>query len=38
MCTTLASRVPFYRLLGVLAVYPQLHDLNRLTLPQTFSP
>jgi omega-6 fatty acid desaturase (delta-12 desaturase) len=34
----LTSRIPFYRLPGVLAAYPQLRDLNRLTVPQTFKP
>lgn len=34
----LASRIPFYRLPGVLAAYPQLRDVNRLTVPQTFKP
>lgn len=34
----LASRIPFYRLPAVLAVYPQLRDLNRLTVPNTFKP
>lgn len=34
----LASRIPFYRLPGVLAAYPQLRDVNRLTVPETFKP
>lgn len=34
----LASRIPFYRLPGVLAAYPQLRNLNRLTVLQTFRP
>lgn len=34
----LASRIPFYRLPSVLAAYPQLRNLNRLTVPQTFKP
>ncbi len=34
----LASRIPFYRLPGVLAAYPQLREFNRLTVPQTFKP
>ena len=34
----LASRIPFYRLPSVLKAYPQLRELNRLTVPQTFRP
>ncbi len=34
----LASRIPFYRLPGVMAAFPQLRELNRLTVPQTFKP
>jgi omega-6 fatty acid desaturase (delta-12 desaturase) len=34
----LASRIPFYRLPGVLAAYPQLRDCNRLTMPETVKP
>jgi omega-6 fatty acid desaturase (delta-12 desaturase) len=34
----LASRIPFYRLPGVLKAYPQLRELNRLTVPQTIKP
>ncbi|MCX9147859.1 fatty acid desaturase [Erythrobacter sp. WG] len=34
----LASRIPFYRLPDVLAAYPQLRDLNRLTIGATFKP
>jgi omega-6 fatty acid desaturase (delta-12 desaturase) len=32
----LASRIPFYRLPGVLAAYPQLRECNRLTVLQSF--
>jgi omega-6 fatty acid desaturase (delta-12 desaturase) len=34
----LASRIPFYRLPGVLAAYPELRDCNRLTVRQTLKP
>jgi acyl-lipid omega-6 desaturase (Delta-12 desaturase) len=34
----LASRIPFYRLPGVLKAYPALRDLNRFTLAQTWRP
>lgn len=34
----LASRVPFYRLPGVLAAYPELRQLNRFTVSQTIKP
>lgn len=34
----LVSRIPFYRLQGVLKAYPQLRELNRLTVPQTLKP
>lgn len=34
----LASRIPFYRLPGVLAAFPQLRSHNRMTVPQTFKP
>ena len=34
----LASRIPFYRLPAVLAAYPELREVNRLTVPQTFRP
>lgn len=34
----LASRIPFYRLPGVMAAYPELRDLNRFTLAQTWRP
>lgn len=34
----LASRIPFYRLPGVLAAYPQLAALNRMTMRQAFKP
>jgi len=33
----LASRVPFYRLPEVLRTFPELHDLNRFTMRDTFS-
>ena len=34
----LASRVPFYRLYEVLKAFPELRDMNRFTLWQTFAP
>ncbi|MFM7378196.1 MAG: fatty acid desaturase [Erythrobacter sp.] len=34
----LASRIPFYRLPSVLKAFPQLREINRLTVPQTFRP
>lgn len=34
----LASRIPFYRLPSVLKAFPQLREVNRLTVPQTFRP
>ncbi len=34
----LASRIPFYRLPGVLSAFPQLRACNRLTVPQTLKP
>ncbi|WP_315899691.1 fatty acid desaturase [Qipengyuania gaetbuli] len=34
----LASRVPFYRLREVLSAFPELKELNRFTIFQTFKP
>ncbi len=34
----LASRVPFYRLMEVLSAYPELRDLNRFSVQQSFKP
>lgn len=34
----LASRIPFYRLPEVLEAFPQLRNLNRFTVRQTFKP
>jgi omega-6 fatty acid desaturase (delta-12 desaturase) len=34
----LASRIPFYRLPSVLKAFPQLREINRMTVPQTFRP
>ena len=34
----LASRIPFYRLPNVLAAYPQLASLNRMTIREAFKP
>ena len=34
----LASRVPFYRLTEVLSAYPELRDLNRFSVGQSFKP